>query len=414
MAIVIPNARCRTLVGTIIGVLLVASIAPLAAADVAGDRATAEGLYRSGDRAYKSGLFADAAEMFEQAYDALPLPDIAFAAAQAHRLQFAIDGVRRHAHRALRFYRAYVKATGSGGRVAEAAEFIAALDPIVAAMPKEDASAPAAPTPTKLMLTSPVDGAVGGIGGERKPLPVPLVVPPGEHVVTIEAPGYEPQTRKVVAVEGSIVAVDVALTARPAALTIAVESGTRIRLDGREVGVAPLAAPLSVPAGPHLVTLTRRGRRGVAQELEVDRGEARTLDVSMHATTQRRVVPWLLGAGGVFALGSAGLSIGALVAQGDAEDLDAKRQAGSITEAEALAYDDAIDRRDERRTWALATGAVALGLGVTAGLLYVFDSDPAGDPTRAEPTKAPGSSDLVPSVTVGVDGSATIVLAGRF
>jgi hypothetical protein len=406
VAIVIPNARCRTLVGTIIGVLLVASIAPLAAADVAGDRATAEGLYRSGDRAYKSGLFADAAEMFEQAYDALPLPDIAFAAAQAHRLQFAIDGVRRHAHRALRFYRAYVKATGSGGRVAEAAEFIAALDPIVAAMPKEDASAPAAPTPTKLMLTSPVDGAVGGIGGERKPLPVPLVVPPGEHVVTIEAPGYEPQTRKVVAVEGSIVAVDVALTARPAALTIAVESGTRIRLDGREVGVAPLAAPLSVPAGPHLVTLTRRGRRGVAQELEVDRGEAIEIRRTLVATTQRRAVPWVLGSAGALAIASAGAGLWAWSSQRDAVAIDERRRApGSISEAELARYDQLIARRDDLRVAGVALGALALATGLTGLALAYFDMPRAGA----------GAETTAPVLTPAVSPSgAGVVLAGGF
>jgi hypothetical protein len=43
-------------------------------------------------------------------------------------------------------------------------------------------------------------------------------------------------------------------------------------------------------------------------------------------------------------------------------------------------------------------------------------SDPAGDPSAPSATKQPrSSSDLVPSVTVGVDGGATIVtVAGRF
>lgn len=393
------------LLGALLGVHLALAPSP-ARADDRSARSDAEELYRSGDRAYKSGLFDDAATMFERAYKALPLPDIAFAAAQAHRLQFAIDGERRHAQRALRFYRDYIQAQRSGGRVPEAAEFIAVLDPIVAAMPKEDASAPATPLPTKLMLTSPVDGAVGGLGADRQPLPLPLVVPPGEHVVTIEAPGYEPQTRKVVAIEGSIVAVDVQLTARPATLAIRAEAGTTINLDGRDVGVAPLAAPLAVPAGAHLLSLTRRGRRPWSTQLELGRGETLEIQRTLAATTQRRAVPWVLGSAGALALTSAGAGLWAWTSQGDAEDIDARRRdQGSISEDDLARYDQLLARRDDLRTASIAFGALALATGLTGLALAYFDTPRARVGAESTtPTLAPA---------VGADG-AGVVLAGGF
>ena len=49
--------------------------------------------------------FAAAATDFEQAYKALPLPEIAFSAAQAYRRQYQVDAKPSHVARAIELYR---------------------------------------------------------------------------------------------------------------------------------------------------------------------------------------------------------------------------------------------------------------------------------------------------------------------
>jgi hypothetical protein len=76
-------------------VLLLAAAPTAAVAQPAGTSAAgrqeAEQFFRAGERAFKNNSFQAAAEMFERAYATLPLPAIAFSAAQAYRLQYALD-----------------------------------------------------------------------------------------------------------------------------------------------------------------------------------------------------------------------------------------------------------------------------------------------------------------------------------
>jgi hypothetical protein len=260
-------------------VVMLASGGPALGDDAATARKAAEGLYRAGDRAFKAGNLLDAADAFEQSYAALPLPDIAFAAAQAHRLQYAVDKQAPRAARALTLYRAYIAAKGSGGRVAEAAEHVLALEVVVGRAPA-GVAAGAAPmmraARTVLLLSSSIAGAVGGVGDDLAPLPRSLEVEPGEHQVTSEAPGYERQTRKVLAVEDRMVDVDFMLAPLPATVALRVEAGTRVIVDGREVGTAPLVAGLALPAGapPGVADAARPARRGVRARTDPRRDPA--------------------------------------------------------------------------------------------------------------------------------------------
>src|SRR4051812_29731724 len=72
------------------------------------DRVTAETLFRAGERAYRAQNFAGAAEDFYEAWRALPLPEIAFSAAQAYRRQYRVEAKPLYVERAVTLYRAYL------------------------------------------------------------------------------------------------------------------------------------------------------------------------------------------------------------------------------------------------------------------------------------------------------------------
>ena len=61
------------------------------AAAQAVDNKAAERYFRAGAKAYAAQNFEAAATNFDEAYKALPLPEIAFSAAQAYRRLYRID-----------------------------------------------------------------------------------------------------------------------------------------------------------------------------------------------------------------------------------------------------------------------------------------------------------------------------------
>lgn len=372
----------------------------------AEDRAEAEKFYRAGSAAYAAGDYASAAQAFEQALTHMPVPQLLFSTAQAYRLWYVTDPSPTHVRRAVELYRAYVGEVKTGARVADAVEHLAALVPLLPAL----AAAPPPPVvaATQLMISSQIPGAVARLGEHSGDVPLKVDVAPGTYDVTVEAPGYFPATQRATAVESRFIVVEVDLTPRPSALDVYAEAGARIEVDGRAVGLTPLPAPLEVPAGDHVVVLTRRGREPVTLEVTTARGEYRALRATLQATGQRQAVPWvLLGAGAlVAAAGGAGLV--ALRAQRDAEAIEATRVSGSITLFERADFDRAVARRDDARLimWTLA-GAGLLTATVGA-MLYAFDTpSPAVSERRGPRTPTPVTPTLLP-------GGAGVVWRGAF
>lgn len=87
-------------------------------------RKIAERHFHAGERAYKAQNFGAAAANFEEAYKALPLPEIAFSAAQAYRRQYRVEPKLEHARRSVELYRVYLDQVKTGGRVGVAADSI--------------------------------------------------------------------------------------------------------------------------------------------------------------------------------------------------------------------------------------------------------------------------------------------------
>jgi hypothetical protein len=391
------------------------------------DRKSAERYFHAGEKAYQAQNFDAAAQNFDRAYEALPAPEIAFSAAQAHRKQYRVETNQAiaidHAKKAVALYRVYLAKVTKGGRVGDAidnlGEMVRELDRL--GVKDSTSASPAAPPPAprKTMLgvtvvfadqtsssalreideqTSTTQRVTTTIDGKAVPPDELVDVEPGEHVVRAEADGYIAAERKTKVIKDQEDFENLELQPKPASVTIETEAGASISVDGRPAGTAPAGA-IEMKAGTHVVTIARRGRQPVARELTVTRGETKTLAVSLDKSPRRRVVPWVLGASaGLAVITIAGVVPWALY-NGRADDLDAKLQMGNQPKSVADDYNDAIDKRDTVRSGMWITGGAALVVGGVGLALYYFDT-PSTEAVRVTPVITPGA--------------AAAVISGRF
>jgi hypothetical protein len=375
-------------------------------------KAEAEKYFRAGENAYNTGQYLVAAQAFEEAYELLPVPAIAFSTAQAYRLLYVTDKQAAYVKRAVELYRVYVQQVKEGGRVPDATSSLAELEPVLERLEREGKSMamPIKAPKTQLMISSQVPEARGEIAGKIGPLPLIVDVTAGEYQVKADADGYYPVEVKATAVEGEFIVVEVDLLPKPAILEIKAESGARVEVDGRPVGSTPLSRPVEVPAGKHFVAVTRRGRSAYSREVMAKRGETVTIDASLRATGQRKLVPWVWGGALVLGLAAGGAGLYALSEQGKASDLDEKRRTESIDADELAQYLEHRDNRDTatRTMWALAGASVVTATIGT--LMYLFDRPDAEAPP---PTfmPAPESPTVSPFAT---EGGAGVSIRGSF
>ncbi len=399
--------------------LLLVTVLPAAPVRADDQRAEAERYFRTGERLLNAGEFAAAASSFEDAFEILPLPEIAFSAAQSYRLAYVTEQQPARLKRAVELYRLYLEKVKSGGRVNDATNALLDLEPQLQRLEaggKTITATPATRT-TGLMITSEVSPASGRIGADPKlagELPLVREVAPGKHEVTVEAKGYAPKTITAIAVEGELVPVEVDLVPLPATIDLKVERGARIQVDGRTVGTTPLGAPLQVDAGRHFISVTKRGRRAHAREVELERGGSVTVATSLKKTTQRKAARYVLISSGVLFVGATLTGLGALGADGDASDLDERRQNGGITEAELARYDELRAERDDLKTSMWVMGGAALVVGAAGGLMYVFDREDAeAPPPMLGPNPAPAARPALGiAPAIGPDGVGLLVRGG--
>jgi hypothetical protein len=366
--------------------------------------AEAKRFFETGRQLYEKARFALAASAFEEAYRLSPRPPVLFSLAQAHRQQFAVDGDPARLGRAVELFRKYVEEVPSGGRREHALEHLADLEPQLARLEATQAETrkppPKLETKTQLMVTSRTPGATVAIGDEEgSEVPVIRELSAGKKLVRVEAEGFSPEVVEAVTVEGRLVAVEVNLKEIPALVSVDAPEGADIALDGRIVGTAPLHAPLEVSSGRHLLVVLQRGSYGHARELNLARGEVKTVKVALEATTQRHLAWWFVGGGGALVTAGAVAGLLALGAEEDAVAINDRRvTTGALTAADLTTYQDSLNRRDALAPPAfglLGAGAVAACTGL---LLYLLDTprvDAAGLPSssiRANlgPTLVPG------------------------
>jgi hypothetical protein len=392
--------------------------------DAAEERATAERYFRAGEMAYQNQSFGAAAENFEEAYRRFALPEIAFSAAQAYRRQYYIDRKPEHVQRAVDLYRVYLAKITSGGRVADAADGLAEMQAELDKLLKSgvEVSASLAKQYTRVLVNPRLGGAPAQASGRmreiddrgRDTLPpiearidgsvvepfAPINVAPGVHAIRVTAAGYFPVDRTSNVPQGTTTIVDVELEPMPARVSVETEPGARIAIDGRPVGTVPLGA-LELPAGRHVLTISRRGRHPVARELVVARGQQVTLSEPLQPTTRRQLVPWFAGAAGIGAIAATGAAVVAFRNDRRARSIlrDDIRTTGDADLRTLEDYRTAVRWRDRGAMMLWVGGAATVGLTGVAALLFYADN-PSPDRVRVEPV-----------VTAGGAGAA---IAGRF
>ena len=397
--------------------LLALALVVASATAAADDKQAAEAYFRAGAKAYAAQNFAAAAENFDEAYKAAPLPEIAFSAAQAYRRWYKVDPAPDHVKRSVAMFRAYLAVVKTGGRVGDAADNLQEMERELDKL--KLASSSSAPELARTRIGISIAFAdqrtntetlreIGDVAASDTPSnvvatldgktvePFALVaVEAKEHVVAVRADGYLPVEKRTVAVSGLSSLVEVVLQPRPAVVTLATEAGAQVFVDGRAVATTPTPS-LQLASGRHLLTVLHRGRAPFGRELVLGRGQHLTVDAPLVRTARRRAVPYVLGGAGLLAAGAITTGIVAVVHDGRASDLRDALAAGDRPPSDGDRYDAEVQARDRYVTATWVLGGAAVAAGTVGVLLYLFDR-PSAEGLRLAPTVAPGGG----GVTLG-------------
>lgn len=350
--------------------LAAALVLCLAGSAAADDRDAAEQFFRIGADAYKRGKFDAAAANFDRAYENLKAPEIAFSAAQAHRLQYQADHDPARLERAIELYQAYVTGAPDGAKRKDALVYLERLrDALGKIDPRQIAVAQDKPS---IYVSIALDQARITIDGAAVERYAAIDVAPGEHVVAASAEGYLPQAQRIrVGQKPAMIAFE--LTAKPATVSIKSQADARVTVDGRPVLLRGTST--EVPAGTRWITVSARGRRPISREVVLAPGQALLLDAPLQPTAQRRAVRWVeVGAGALLA-GTLTTATVAVAADFSAADL---RDRAVLTAADAKDYQRLRERRDGFRTASFVLGGAALVTAGVALVMYYID-DPSTD-----------------------------------
>lgn len=369
----------------------------------ADDPQAAERFFRAGEKAYKAQNFAAAADNFEAAYKELPLPEIAFSAAQAYRRRYRVEPKPAYVKRAVELYGVYLDKVKSGGSVGVAADSLGEMQRELERLGAARMVMPAEVEHTRLGINPEIEAEARSRGMSEiadlpdasgvkittlldgKPVaPFEMVdVEPGPHTIHVEADGFLPADETERAFKGASKFVDVKLVPRPARVHVISDAGAHVRVDGRAVGTAPGVFELA--AGKHLVTIARSGREPIGREIAVARGEELTIREPLDKTLRRRAVPWVFGTAGVLTVIGVTTAIGASIEDGRAaRALDSFQKVGDATEDDRRAYERHVTNRDHLVTGTWIVGGAAVITGVAGLALYLFDS-PSDEPVHVAP-----------------------------
>jgi hypothetical protein len=387
--------------------------------------AKAREYFRAGAQAYAVGEYAAAVQAFEQAHAIAPRPAVLFSIAQTERRLFFLVRAPKHLRRSVELYRQYIAEEAQPARKADAVQALSELEPLLATLeregPTEQGPEDAQPTlatslaqskaQTRVMISTPAAGAVITLGNQASgSSPLVREVEPGEHVVRITAPGYRPTERRVVAVGGELVTVDLPLVEQPALLDVLAPPGAQLSIDGRVQGRFPFPKPIELSSGVHLITVSQNGFVGVSSEETLTRGRTTVFRAPLRVSRQRTVAKFMLGAS-VSALMAGGVFAYFAYSQEQAA-LDFRNRQGNrpLSTDDLEQYNTTKTDRDRLRGAAWLSCGVGLGLSVTSALMFIYDSGsveplkkqekPTNQSKRAlpnllaEPTVGPGFTGL--------------------
>jgi hypothetical protein len=271
-----------------------------------------------------------------------------------------------------------------------------------------------------LRVESPVKNAsiyVDDDAHEKTPwgsAPHSELVPPGEHSVSVEAPGFEEWTKKVKleAGEQAELVADLDRVSYGYLLFDGNAGHIEVKIDGQPVGVVDPDAPLKVkqPKGKHHVIAEADGKKTYEDDIEVPAGQSRDVHI-VFVNKVPRGTAWGAAITSAVLIGG-GVFLG-LEANHQYNALSADRQAG------VLAGDD--NRGDHGKLFAYGSnGAFALGVLFAGFATYEFIRDPfppsgAGveDPREFDAGKKRASFRVTPTFDASKSGGQ-LGLGGTF
>jgi hypothetical protein len=339
--------------------------------------------FKVGAAAYAAGEYLAAIQALDAAYSLTPLPAIAFSIAQAERRQYFVDRRPEHLTRSIALFRRYLEQVESGGRRSDALDALSQLEPMAAkldaaelesttALPRS--AAPSSDRSTRLMVISDAPGARIWIDGvDQSTSPLVREVAPGEHQVAVKAPGFHDSERRVVAVAGELIPISMPLGELPGSVEVQAPGNADIYVDGVYASPGGERVVLKLPSGSHRVSVAQNGHEVATQRIDLARGEAEQVSMTLEPTAQR-ITSHVLMIGSAATLGvGAALSYLALSSENRAEGFLDKRTRENVSNAELVRYGADVTQRDRYRLMASTSFALSLGLLVTGLFLHELD-----------------------------------------
>lgn len=362
--------------------------------------------FDAGSAALDAARYDEAIRAFDLARSYQDRPGAVFAIAWAARRQYLeVERNTLYLERAVDMAKLYLEREPNGEQAKRAQAIVDELEPLIQ---RAQQGKPV----TSVIITTEVEGALLILDDElRSRSPLTAEVDPGEHSVTVNAEGYETVEQSFQLLEGASRSIEITMQPLPATVTLRGPDGATVWIDGLEAGTLPLAKPLVVTPGRHLVTVGDEGKISVNDTVVLGRGENEDVTVELETTRQRYIAWGALGLGVVALTLGAGFTGAALSAESDAQSIEQEKADSSIPEAQADQYDELVSERDDMRVAAIVSfgaGAAALSTGL---LLYVLDQ-PSSFPALPQ---ASGDRDVSFSWTPPLAGAPTTVgLRGSF
>ena len=258
--------RAAAVVLALFVVPLLAGARPVMAADDAKARAEAHERFDRGLRLFEEGDNGGALAEFKRAHELVPNPLVLF------NIGLVYAALGRP-----------VEATDALDRVLRDAGRLPADRLQLAQRTRQEQAARIAHVTVTTSVPAVID--VDGIDAGTTPLPAPLRVAGGTHVIGALATGHLPSRREITVAGGETQEVDFALIATEARLAhLAIDSavpGADVLVDGTMVGRTPLPASLAVAPGTRVVTLRRKGYREARRELVLAEGATGKLHIDL-------------------------------------------------------------------------------------------------------------------------------------
>lgn len=367
-------------------------------------------LFDAGVQAYTAGRYNEAVESFKEAYVLSNKSQALFSLAQAERRLFVVTQDPQFLRNSIEHFRKYLEVVPEGGRRGDAAEALEQLDVLAARGTNtiEQTSAADQAGMGKLLVSTTTPGATISVDGAKAAeSPALEVVKPGKHIIRVSAPGYITEEREVVAIEKSLLPVEISLREQPAYLSVTTRAGASIAIDGRSYGEAPIAKRIEMHQGSHTVRVSLAGYHPRQTLIQLTSGKTNSLHVSLEQTRQRILSYVFFGAAGFSLVGAGAQGIFTFQERTAGEAILKKTKTGNLKQEELEAYNSSVATAEQYRNLSLATLVTAGVFGVAGAITYLYDPQRPSDNSLTVREALSFSVTLTPS-------NAGIGVTGRF